>query len=75
MPREKKAKKIKYRTASIPRRLADDVQELIDEFGYWPSLAAFVREATLEKLRKERQFSGKIVEEPLMAFSREERDR
>ncbi len=66
MPREKKAKKVEWRTLSLPRLLADDIQELIDEFGYWPSLAAFVREATLEKLRKERQFSGKIVEEPLM---------
>jgi len=48
-------KKIKYRTVSLPSRLADDIQKLMDEFGYWPSLGAFVREAALDKLRRERQ--------------------
>ncbi len=67
MTREKKAKTIKYRTASIPRRLAEDVQELMDELGYWPSLGSFVREATLEKLKRERQSPRKIVEEPVLA--------
>ncbi len=72
MPREPKSKKTEYKTVSLPRRLADDIQEIMDEFGYWPSLGAFIREAALEKMRRERQFPGKIVKEPLMAFSREE---
>ena len=67
MTREKKANKIQYKTASIPRRLADDVQELMEELGYWPSLGSFVREATLEKLKRERQSTVKIVEEPVLA--------
>ena len=74
MTRERKTRKIEYRTVSLPRRLADDVQTLMDEFGYWPSLGAFVREAALEKLRSERESPGKIVEEPVMALSREELD-
>lgn len=37
----------KYRTVSLPIGLADDIQELMDEFGYWPSVGAFVREATV----------------------------
>ncbi|KKM99674.1 hypothetical protein LCGC14_1145510 [marine sediment metagenome] len=63
-------KETKYKTVSLPKGLADDVKRLIDELGYWPSLSAFVREATLEKLRKERSRSppGKIVEEPIVAF-------
>jgi len=72
LTRERKAKKVKYRKISLPRRLADDIQELMDEFGYWPSLGAFVREAALEKLRRERQSPGKIVEEPIMIFSPKE---
>ncbi len=68
MTRKKKAKKIEYKTVSLPRRLADDIQTLMDEFGYWPSLGAFVREAALEKLRRDRQSPGKIVEEPIMAM-------
>ena len=75
LTREKKAKKIEYKTVSLPSRLADDIQELMDEFGYWPSLGAFVREAALEKMRRERQSPGKIVEEPIMAINREERER
>lgn len=57
-----------YKTVSIPKRLADDIKEVIDEFGYWPSLGSFVREAALEKMKRERQFPGKIVEEPIVSF-------
>ena len=75
MKKKRKAKKIEYKTVSLPRRLADDIQEIMDEFGYWPSLGAFVREAALEKLRRERQSLVKMVEEPIMAFNREELQR
>lgn len=59
-------KKIKYRTVSLPSRLADDIQKLIDEFEYWPSMSAFVREAALEKLKREMLTPGKFVPEPIV---------
>jgi len=51
LKKNKKAE-VRYRTVSLPRGLADDVQEPVDEFGYWSGLGAFVREAALEKLRR-----------------------
>jgi Arc/MetJ-type ribon-helix-helix transcriptional regulator len=42
----------KYRTVSLPLGLAEDIQGLIDELGYWPSVGAFVREATVEKVKE-----------------------
>lgn len=47
------AEKRKYRTVSIPRGITDDVEKLIEELSYWPSVSSFVREATLEKLKWE----------------------
>jgi len=44
----------RYYTASVPKPLADDINLLIEEIGYWPSFSAFVREACLEKLNAER---------------------
>ena len=44
----------KYATISIPVALAEAIDELNKELGYWPSRGAFVREAVLEKLRDER---------------------
>ncbi|GAG26163.1 unnamed protein product [marine sediment metagenome] len=45
----------KYATVSIPRGIADALDELIEELGYWPSRGAFVREACLEKIREEQK--------------------
>jgi len=45
----------KYVTISIPSALAEAIDELNGELGYWPSRGAFVREAVLEKLRDERR--------------------
>ena len=45
----------KYRTVSIPTGITDDVEKLIQELRYWPSISSFVREATLEKLKIERR--------------------
>ena len=45
----------KYVTISIPTALAEAIDELNEELGYWPSRGAFVREAVLEKLRDEKQ--------------------
>lgn len=45
----------KYVTISIPVALAEAIDELNEELGYWPSRGAFTREAVLEKLRDEKQ--------------------
>ena len=45
----------KYVTISLPVRIADDIDELIEELGYWPSRGAFAREACLAKIEKEQK--------------------
>ena len=45
----------KYVTVSIPRGIAVEIDRLIEKLGYWPSRGAFVREACLEKIRRERR--------------------
>jgi len=72
---QREPKKTKYKTVSIPRGLTDDIQKLMDEYGYWPSMSAFVREAALEKLKREVVSTGKIIAEPIMVFTREEREK
>ena len=49
------SKDSKYATVSIPRGIADAIDELIEELGYWPSRGAFVREATLLKVKEEQR--------------------
>ena len=49
------SKKRKYVTASIPIGIANDIDKLIEEIGYWPSKGSFVREACTEKIWKERR--------------------
>jgi len=49
------AEKSKYRTVSIPTGITDEVEKLIEELHYWPSVSSFVREATLEKLKEEQR--------------------
>ena len=46
--------KIKYVTVSIPKAMADDIDELMEQHGYWPSRGAFVREAIRAKIEEER---------------------
>jgi len=49
------AKKSKYRTVSLLNSIAEEIESLIEELGFWPSVSAFVREACLEKIREERR--------------------
>jgi len=49
----------KYVTVSILQGIADAIDALIEELGFWPSRGAFVREATLEKIRAEQERLGK----------------
>jgi len=44
---------VRYVTVSIPRAVAEKIDYLIRELGYWPSRSSFVREACLEKIRVE----------------------
>ena len=62
----------KYKTISIPIGISDAVDELIEELGYWPSRGAFIREATLDKIRKERKLLKELreAEEPDPARNR-----
>ncbi|TKJ36882.1 hypothetical protein CEE36_11385 [candidate division TA06 bacterium B3_TA06] len=44
----------KWTTISLPKRLTGDIKQFAEEVGYWNSVSAFVREATIEKLNRER---------------------
>lgn len=55
--------KSKYRTVSLPTGVTDEVQTLIEELGYWPSVSAFVREAAMEKIRWEQKRQMERVQE------------
>jgi Arc/MetJ-type ribon-helix-helix transcriptional regulator len=54
----------KYSTVSIPTRIAEDIDRLIEELGYWPSKGAFVREACTEKIWKERRKIQELRKSP-----------
>ena len=43
-------------TISLPKGITDDIDRLIEELGYWPSRGAFVREACMEKIKREMMF-------------------
>jgi len=63
------SQKEKWTTVSLPRDLATDITKLINKRRYWPGVSAFVREAALEKLRKEENLlSGKIIPKPILNF-------
>ncbi len=47
------ANKKKYRTVSLPWGVAEAIERLIEELGYWPSMGAFVREASIKMIREE----------------------
>lgn len=52
----------KYVTISLPKAIAGAIDELIEELGYWPSRGSFVREAALDKIRKERKVLKELRE-------------
>ncbi len=56
----------KWSTVSIPRAIRNTIDELIEEIGYWPSVSAFIREAALEKLRRERIALSRFVPESIV---------
>jgi len=50
---EEKKQSRKFRSVSLPTGVLEAIDALIEELGYWPSRSSFVREACLEKLRRE----------------------
>jgi metal-responsive CopG/Arc/MetJ family transcriptional regulator len=44
-----------YKSISIPARLLEEIEKLVEELGYWPTKTAFIREACLEKLERHRK--------------------
>jgi Arc/MetJ-type ribon-helix-helix transcriptional regulator len=43
----------KFGSVSLPTGILEAIDALIEELRYWPSRGAFVREACLEKIRRE----------------------
>ena len=51
--------KDRYVSVLLFRGVAEAVDELMGELGFWPDRAEFLREAALEKIRRERHsFDG-----------------
>jgi Arc/MetJ-type ribon-helix-helix transcriptional regulator len=48
----RKRKRKAFSSVSLPTPLVERVQEVVSKVGYWPTKAAFMREACLEKLDK-----------------------
>ena len=46
----------KYVTISLPIGVADDIDTLIEELGYWPSRGSFARDACVAKIREEQKW-------------------
>ena len=47
--------RVRFSAVSIPEPILEEIDRLIEELGYWPSRSAFVREACLEKIERERR--------------------
>jgi len=47
--------KVEFSAVSIPEPILAEIDDLIEELGYWPSRSAFVREACMEKIERERR--------------------
>lgn len=59
-PAEPRRGRTVYTSVSLPMKIMRDVDRLIDEFGYWPSRSAFVREACVNKIRDEQRKLGEL---------------
>ena len=46
----KRRKGAKFATISLPVRLIEEIERIVETFGYWPTKTDFVREAVVEKL-------------------------
>jgi len=50
-----KDNKREYSTVSLHNKVIEEIDRVMDELGFWPSRSTFVREACLEKIKRERQ--------------------
>jgi Arc/MetJ-type ribon-helix-helix transcriptional regulator len=50
---EEEERSRKFGSASLPMGVLEAIDVLIEELRYWPSRSSFVREACLEKIRRE----------------------
>ena len=57
-----KEKKRKFGAVSISIGILEEIDNLIEELRYWPSRGAFVREACLEKTRREQDRLKELME-------------
>lgn len=51
----RRKRRVEFSAVSIPKSILVEIDELIEGLGYWPSRSAFVREACLEKIERERK--------------------
>ncbi|MEM2454791.1 MAG: hypothetical protein QXL85_07225 [Candidatus Bathyarchaeia archaeon] len=52
--KRKRTSRVRFSAVSIPLPLLEKIDDLIEKVGYWPSRSAFVREACIEKIERER---------------------
>jgi len=50
--RRKWRKGARFATISLPVRLVEEIERIVETFGYWPTKTSFVREAVVEKLER-----------------------
>ena len=48
----KRRKGARFATISLPVRLIEEIERIVERFGYWPTKTSFVHEAVLEKLER-----------------------
>ena len=53
----------KFGSVSLPTGILEAIDSLIADLRYWPSRSAFVREACLEKIKRETQLLRELREE------------
>jgi len=49
------SKASEWTSVAFPKELVEAVRDFIEELKYWPSVTSFCREATLEKIKRERR--------------------
>ncbi|MFQ5710344.1 MAG: ribbon-helix-helix domain-containing protein [Candidatus Geothermarchaeales archaeon] len=50
--RKRKEKLVRCASISLPQAVVKQIDRIVEEFDYWPSRAAFIREACLEKVER-----------------------
>ncbi|RLI46842.1 hypothetical protein DRO69_02210 [Candidatus Bathyarchaeota archaeon] len=53
--KEKKKTRGSFSSISFPTPLIKEIENIVEELGYWPTKTAFIREAVMEKLEKHRK--------------------